>query len=870
MFHSDEFVSKKVGRNEKCPCGSGKKHKHCCLIRGCLRPPAREGSLLQVWANALEAFGGTDWAQNHLLRTSFENLVWFWFQQFGKMLVLTLRELIAWDSELKRVLHASKSPLLQVTEFPDADFWLTLFKDTPETLRERIGEKILRSLSQRYPATISNVFTHLWVVCCRGEFVLVRARTLSRSEVSGAEVKNPSESLSYQELMQIVSSSVPIGWPSDCTPEMSEILQIYQQNQNLLGNHDSAPHFLCSVQGPEDVPVEFALPPCGRIKTGNVAGKSVVLTHKDRITFLASICGLPVALTRDDAMDPQESVMPLLQSFLQTTESTGIKMVPMAYVATPIVRLFAFDKTKHSLLAGFLFQSCSENWISAEERVLHSIWDEDKRATAKAVTFGVVGALRQEWSSWPSECRSMLRPLFEPQSAEELAHVSQLIEAFFASTVGLRNIKMKAAHICECVHPEFHRAMKKLADKKSSEKARPWRLRRSGVTTGSSQQLDLANQLRLLRRIQDFMVSHQRRHGLELYFRCQLDSAPDAQQFQVDVSNSIFFVASRALTEPWHKLENAGLWALGHFLAQHYLQQGKSGDESWSLAWKRLNMKPDLQMTKTTMNQPPVDWFEESGSLTSEQKRFLDKVNKLLALGQSDNEHEATLAMERAQEFMRSNKLSAARMINGQMSEGGSLWEMFDIMHIYLGSSLLPTPIRHIGSLLEKHYDVNVIYGRFPSLDSSKDERVLSLIGRREALLMAEHVFDFLLDRMDKLWEVARKEKTIAGRHKMSYQIGLLKGFDLKLTQQAEMRRKPSVDASATEGSLIRLQDMKRDEFMHLLYPNLGTLGANRTQINSEAYSSGHSAGRELNVNQPISSSRAHRQCGTEALPPGR
>ena len=22
--------NKKVGRNEKCPCGSGKKYKHCC------------------------------------------------------------------------------------------------------------------------------------------------------------------------------------------------------------------------------------------------------------------------------------------------------------------------------------------------------------------------------------------------------------------------------------------------------------------------------------------------------------------------------------------------------------------------------------------------------------------------------------------------------------------------------------------------------------------------------------------------------------------------------------------------------------------------------------------------------------------------
>ena len=25
-----EFTSKKIGRNEPCPCGSGKKYKHCC------------------------------------------------------------------------------------------------------------------------------------------------------------------------------------------------------------------------------------------------------------------------------------------------------------------------------------------------------------------------------------------------------------------------------------------------------------------------------------------------------------------------------------------------------------------------------------------------------------------------------------------------------------------------------------------------------------------------------------------------------------------------------------------------------------------------------------------------------------------------
>jgi uncharacterized protein YecA (UPF0149 family) len=32
-FKTQTRKSKKIGRNEKCPCGSGKKHKKCCLSR---------------------------------------------------------------------------------------------------------------------------------------------------------------------------------------------------------------------------------------------------------------------------------------------------------------------------------------------------------------------------------------------------------------------------------------------------------------------------------------------------------------------------------------------------------------------------------------------------------------------------------------------------------------------------------------------------------------------------------------------------------------------------------------------------------------------------------------------------------------------
>lgn len=31
MFHTLKRIKPKIGRNEPCPCGSGKKYKKCCL-----------------------------------------------------------------------------------------------------------------------------------------------------------------------------------------------------------------------------------------------------------------------------------------------------------------------------------------------------------------------------------------------------------------------------------------------------------------------------------------------------------------------------------------------------------------------------------------------------------------------------------------------------------------------------------------------------------------------------------------------------------------------------------------------------------------------------------------------------------------------
>jgi uncharacterized protein YecA (UPF0149 family) len=35
IVHGDKELSEKLGRNDLCPCGSGKRFKRCCLKEGC-------------------------------------------------------------------------------------------------------------------------------------------------------------------------------------------------------------------------------------------------------------------------------------------------------------------------------------------------------------------------------------------------------------------------------------------------------------------------------------------------------------------------------------------------------------------------------------------------------------------------------------------------------------------------------------------------------------------------------------------------------------------------------------------------------------------------------------------------------------------
>jgi hypothetical protein len=80
MRWREEFHAMKIGRNEPCPCGSGRKYKHCCLDKKQSTPVYQKflialvilimaGGLVQMLVSfrALEpgASPGKVWSEEH-------------------------------------------------------------------------------------------------------------------------------------------------------------------------------------------------------------------------------------------------------------------------------------------------------------------------------------------------------------------------------------------------------------------------------------------------------------------------------------------------------------------------------------------------------------------------------------------------------------------------------------------------------------------------------------------------------------------------------------------------------------------------------------------------------------------------------------
>ena len=213
---------------------------------------------------------------------------------------------------------------------------------------------------------------------------------------------------------------------------------------------------------------------------------------------------------------------------------------------------------------------------------------------------------------------------------------------------------------------------------------------------------------------------------------------------------------------------------------------------------------PSLALTPLFIGPAPISLKASSawnqGSATTEQGRqVIDKIRKLLALGGSDNEHEAALAVQRAGELLTRYRLDFDALVEDEGLAHRS---------IATCGRTLPVHRKSICAILESCFAVRVICASLYDPLADRSYKTIELLGREEEVAIAEHCYHFLENRLQTLWEQNRRGFTGNGRiAKKSYYLGLLAGFRETLERSLDRSTKnfstscPAHRSAGTQGT---------------------------------------------------------------------
>ena len=240
-------------------------------------------------------------------------------------------------------------------------------------------------------------------------------------------------------------------------------------------------------------------------------------------------------------------------------------------------------------------------------------------------------------------------------------------------------------------------------------------------------------------------------------------------------------------------------------------------------------------------------------SLSRDEERLMNRVEKLLSLAESTNEHEALLAMEKVQEIYTRYNINRIRDRNKS-----------ELVYLIFNrkKKRIEATESTIFSILNEHFFVRCIFSSLYDAQDLCEYRVVEVMGSRENVLMAEYVYHFLWDRINVLWQTFRSTRGKDGRAKRSYQLGVLYGFRDKLQHNKSKKFEESGagrQGEAADRALLKLDDAKLHEYVQQRFPKLVSRGWRSGYGDGDAYDAGVAAGQRLNLHRGVTRSDGNR-----------
>lgn len=313
---------------------------------------------------------------------------------------------------------------------------------------------------------------------------------------------------------------------------------------------------------------------------------------------------------------------------------------------------------------------------------------------------------------------------------------------------------------------------------------------------------------------------------------------------------------------PWYQVVAILKHEMAHQLVDecaHLIPKFKPGGphgEAFQWACTKLGVPDEFSGATADLQSQTLDWRTEKRDAVSE--KMLERVRKLLALATSTNEHEALIAMNRVRELYARYNLEE----NSDVATGENKLPFVHIV-ISTGSKRMEAHERKVVGILTGHFFVEVILGQTFDITSGERHRSLTLLGKRENVLMAEYVYHFLLSQSRALAEQLLKQDSGASlRHsrirRKSFRLGILQGFEDKL-RAAEKPTGHDVNDTVAKALIKFNSDLALQGYIKKIYPRLQTSSVNSQRIDSSAYAAGKDEGRKITLSRPISHSSGNK-----------
>lgn len=216
------------------------------------------------------------------------------------------------------------------------------------------------------------------------------------------------------------------------------------------------------------------------------------------------------------------------------------------------------------------------------------------------------------------------------------------------------------------------------------------------------------------------------------------------------------------------------------------------------------------------------------------QEQILERIQKLLALAESPNEHEAQAAMSAAQRLMLKYNIET-------VLKGGA--HAYGFRHLGAPSGRIHESQRILASILNDFFFVEVIWVPVYRPLEGKRGRVLEVCGTRENLELAEYVHDFLTQTSERLWrKYQERTGSRSSQHRLAFLSGVMFGFRDKLIAE---RRKNETDG------LIWVGDAELHRFFRSRHRHIRWSRSEQKPRNA-AHFEGRQAGREIVLHRGI------------------